>query len=56
MRFSVSFKSSNRPFIGNYSSEEPFKYNRIISDFLINGALEGPSLIGRITLRFSGVS
>ena len=55
MRFSASFRSSNRPFVGSCSSEGPFKYGRVVGDSLVGGALEGRSPIGGITLRFSGV-
>jgi hypothetical protein len=45
MRFSTSFRSSNRP----------FKCNRVTSSSLIGRALEGASLVGEITIRFSRV-
>lgn len=55
MRFSASFGSSNSIFVGGCSSEEPFEFSRVIGDSLVGGALEGPSLTSRITLRFSKV-
>jgi hypothetical protein len=44
--------SSNRLFVGGYSSKGPFNYNRVFGDSLVGGVLEGASLASRITLRF----
>jgi hypothetical protein len=56
IRFPTGFGSSNRLFIGGCFSEGLFNYSRVFGNSLIGGVLEGASLVGKITLRFSGVN
>jgi hypothetical protein len=56
VRFSAGFGSFNRLFVDSCSLERPFKCSRVVSDSLVSRALEGLSLTGGITLRFSGVA